>query len=101
MKRLAAVVLLLMSATLTQAQTYPSRSVTLVVPYPLSGPTDIRGASRMTKTYKLMAANAPPAISDSLSRIVQQAIRYESKHAVLLEIFTESGIGTLIGAEIV
>ncbi len=67
------------------AQEYPSRAVTLVVPYPISGPTDIRGASRMTKTYKLMAANAPPAISDTLSRIVQQAIRYESKHPVVLE----------------
>ncbi len=99
MKRLAAVVLLLMSATLTQAQTYPSRSVTLVVPYPLSGPTDIRGASRMTKTYKLMAANAPPAISDSLSRIVQQAIRYESKHAVLLE--RQPGGATTRGAQYV
>ena len=85
MTRIVSLVLILLGAAVTQAQTYPSRAVTLVVPYPLSGPTDIRGASRMTKTYKLMAANAPPAISDSLSRIVQQAIRYESKHAVLLE----------------
>lgn len=77
--------LMLVTAAIAQAQTYPSRAVTLVVPYPISGPTDIRGASRMTKTYKLMAANAPPAISDTLSRIVQQAIRYESKHPVLLE----------------
>jgi tripartite-type tricarboxylate transporter receptor subunit TctC len=68
-----------------RAQSYPVRDVTLVVPYPLSGPTDIRGTSRMTKTYKLMAANAPPAISDTLARVVQQAIRYESKHSVHLE----------------
>jgi tripartite-type tricarboxylate transporter receptor subunit TctC len=78
-------------------QSYPSRAVTLVVPYPLSGPTDIRGASRMTKTYKLMAANAPPAISDTLSRIVQQAIRYESKHPVLLE--RQPGGATTRGAQ--
>ncbi len=80
-----------------QAQSYPSRAVTLVVPYPLSGPTDIRGASRMTKTYKLMAANAPPSISDTLSRIVQQAIRYESKHPVLLE--RQPGGATTRGAQ--
>lgn len=79
------------------AQPYPSRAVTLVVPYPLSGPTDIRGASRMTKTYKLMAANAPPAISDTLSRIVQQAIRYESKHPVLVE--RQPGGATTRGAQ--
>jgi tripartite-type tricarboxylate transporter receptor subunit TctC len=79
------------------AQAYPSRAVTLVVPYPLSGPTDIRGASRMTKTYKLMAANAPPAISDTLSRIVQQAIRYESKHPVLIE--RQPGGATTRGAQ--
>ena len=78
-------------------QSYPSRAVTLVVPYPLSGPTDIRGASRMTKTYKLMAANAPPAISDTLSRIVQQAIRYESKHPVLIE--RQPGGATTRGAQ--
>jgi tripartite-type tricarboxylate transporter receptor subunit TctC len=53
----------------------------------------------MTKTYKLMAANAPPAISDTLSRIVQQAIRYESKHAVLLE--RQPGGATTRGAQYV
>lgn len=77
--------LMLLPGATAQAQEYPSRPVTLVVPYPISGPADIRGASRMTKTYKLMAANAPPAISDTLSRIVQQAIRHESKYPVLLE----------------
>lgn len=81
------------------AQEYPARAVTLVVPYPLSGPTDIRGASRMTKTYKLMAANAPPAISDTLSRVVQQAIRYASKHPVLLE--RQPGGATTRGAQYV
>ena len=86
-----------LSATALRAQEYPARAVTLVVPYPLSGPTDIRGASRMTKTYKLMAANAPPAISDTLSRIVQQAIRYESKHLVQLD--RQPGGATTRGAQ--
>ena len=92
-------ILMLLTAAIAQAQTYPSRAVTLVVPYPISGPTDIRGASRMTKTYKLMAANAPPAISDTLSRIVQQAIRYESKHPVLLD--RQPGGATTRGAQLV
>ena len=94
--RIAFILTLLLAFT-AQAQEYPSRTVTLVVPYPLSGPTDIRGASRMTKTYKLMAAHAPPAISDTLSRIVQQAIRYESKHPVLLE--RQPGGATTRGAQ--
>jgi len=50
-------------------------TVRVIVPYPISGPTDIRGTSRMTKTYKLMAANAPPAISDTLGRLVTDALR--------------------------
>ncbi len=94
------VILILLWSALTlnaKADEYPSRAITLVVPYPLSGPTDIRGASRMTKTYKLMAANAPPAISDTLARIVQQAIRYESKHAVLLD--RQPGGATTRGAQ--
>ena len=97
MPRFIVFVLTLLLAFTVQAQEYPSRTVTLVVPYPLSGPTDIRGASRMTKTYKLMAAHAPPAISDTLSRIVQQAIRYESKHPVLLE--RQPGGATTRGAQ--
>lgn len=90
-------VLTLLVSLMAHAQEYPSRAVTLVVPYPLSGPTDIRGTSRMTKTYKLMAATAPPSISDTLSRIVQQAIRYESKHPVLLE--RQPGGATTRGAQ--
>jgi tripartite-type tricarboxylate transporter receptor subunit TctC len=89
--------LMLSPALQAAAQEYPARAVTLVVPYPISGPTDIRGASRMTKTYKLMAANAPPAISDTLSRIVQQAIRYDSKFPVNLE--RQPGGATTRGAQ--
>jgi tripartite-type tricarboxylate transporter receptor subunit TctC len=97
MLRLIAACLMVFASLPAPAQEYPSRPVTLVVPYPISGPTDIRGASRMTKTYKLIAANAPPAISDTLSRIVQQAIRYESKHPVLLE--RQPGGATTRGAQ--
>jgi tripartite-type tricarboxylate transporter receptor subunit TctC len=99
MLRLISIILLFQTAQIANAQEYPARAVTLVVPYPLSGPTDIRGASRMTKTYKLMAANAPPAISDTLSRIVQQAIRYESRYPVLLE--RQPGGATTRGAQYV
>jgi tripartite-type tricarboxylate transporter receptor subunit TctC len=99
MKRSLVLILVQFVALAAHAQEYPSRAVTLVVPYPLSGPADIRGASRMTKTYKLMAANAPPAISDTLSRIVQQAILYESKHPVLLQ--RQSGGATTRGAQFV
>jgi tripartite-type tricarboxylate transporter receptor subunit TctC len=81
------------------AQSYPARTVTLVMPFPLSGPTDIRGTTRMTKTYKLIAAHAPPAITDTLSRIVQQAIRNESRHPVLLE--RHPGGATTRGAQYV
>ncbi len=49
--RLSVLMLMLLLPATTVALEYPARVVTLVVPYPLSGPTDIRGASRMTKTY--------------------------------------------------
>lgn len=87
---------LLWQALGAAAETYPARDIKLVVPYPISGPSDIRGSTRMTKSYKIIAANAPPAVSDTLSLIVQQALRHESKHAVILE--RHSGGATVRGA---
>src|SRR5687767_15197164 len=64
---------------------FPAKTVKVVVPYPISGPSDIRGTSRLTKTYKLMAQHAPPPISDVLAAMVAQAIRGGSQHPVVLE----------------
>lgn len=64
---------------------FPLKPVRIVVPFPVSGPTDIRGSSRMTRTYRLIAEHAPPSISDSLARLVAQAIRAESRHGAMLE----------------
>lgn len=64
---------------------YPAKPVRIIVPYPISGPTDIRGASRLTRTYKLVAQNAPPAVSDLLARIVQRAVQTGTAQTVALE----------------
>jgi len=67
------------------AEPFPEKPVKIVNPYPISGPTDIRGTSRMTKTYKLIALNAPPSISDTLARLAARAIGAGSRHPVVLE----------------
>lgn len=67
------------------ADPFPEKSVKIVIPYPISGPSDIRGTTRITKTYKLIALNAPPSISDTLARVVAQAIGAGSRHPVVLE----------------
>jgi tripartite-type tricarboxylate transporter receptor subunit TctC len=68
-----------------QAQPFPSKPVKIVIPYPISGPTDVRGTSRMSRSYRLMAPNAPPAISDTLARLAAQALRADTRHPVVLE----------------
>lgn len=55
-----------------------------MVPYPLSGPTDVRGAARLTKLYKIMSENAPPSISDILARHVARALESEYAQPVKL-----------------
>jgi len=78
------------------AETFPTKPLRIVVPYPISGPTDIRGISRMSRSYRLVASNAPPAISDALARIVAQSLRVNTSAPVRLE--RQPGGGTTRGA---
>jgi tripartite-type tricarboxylate transporter receptor subunit TctC len=99
--RCAAFLLLLapIAGPVAAADSFPAKPVKVVVPYPISGPTDIRGTSRLTKTYKLMAQHAPPPISDTLAGMVAQAIRAGSSQTVVLE--RQPGGATTRGAHAV
>jgi tripartite-type tricarboxylate transporter receptor subunit TctC len=64
------------------AHSFPSKPVRIVIPYPITGPPDIRGASRITPRDRLIAHSAPPPISDALAHIAAQAIH---PHPAMLE----------------
>lgn len=76
---------LALHAGVAGGQPFPTRSIEIVIPYAVSGPTDIRGTSRLTKMYKLIAQNAPPPISDRLARIAADAIESGTEHTVKLD----------------
>jgi tripartite-type tricarboxylate transporter receptor subunit TctC len=67
------------------AQAFPEKPVRIVVPYSISGPTDVRGTSRMSRSYRMMASTAPPPISDTLARTAAIAIQADSRQKVVLE----------------
>jgi len=68
-----------------RAEPYPIKPVKIVIPYPISGPPDIRGTQRMSRTYRTLASNAPPPISDTLARIAAHAIQPDTAYPVVLE----------------
>ncbi len=73
-----------LGATAAWAQPFPEKPVKIVVPYSISGPTDVRGTSRMSRSYRMMAATAPPPITDTLARTVAIALA-DSRQKVVLE----------------
>jgi tripartite-type tricarboxylate transporter receptor subunit TctC len=74
-----------LGAPATWAEPFPGKPVRIVVPYPISGPTDVRGTPRMSRSYRMMAATAPPAISDILARTAAIALSAETPQRVVLE----------------
>jgi tripartite-type tricarboxylate transporter receptor subunit TctC len=64
---------------------FPGKPVKIIVPYSISGPTDVRGTSRMSRSYRMMASTAPPPISDTLARTAALAIRSDTRQRVELE----------------
>jgi len=66
--------------------------VMLLVPYPLTGPREIQGADRTTRTYRAVAAHAAPPITDLIADQVAYAIAGRGEYRVLRE--RTSGLGT-------
>jgi tripartite-type tricarboxylate transporter receptor subunit TctC len=67
------------------AQPFPGQPIRIVVPYSISGPTDVRGTPRMTRSYRMMASTAPPPISDMLARAATIALGAGTRQKVAFE----------------
>jgi tripartite-type tricarboxylate transporter receptor subunit TctC len=72
-----------LGAAATRAEPFPAKEIRIVVPYSISGPTDVRGTSRMSRSFRMMAASGPPAISDTLAQTAALGIRAGGQRVVL------------------
>ena len=78
------------------AETFPSRPVTIVLPYPVSGPSDIQGTPRLSRVDRMIARHAPPSITDVLAQTAAWAIQADTTQSVALE--RRAGAATARGA---
>ena len=53
---------------------YPERPLTMVIPFPVTGSTDISGIPRITKLARVMQRVAAPLLTDRLVAEVQQSL---------------------------
>lgn len=67
------------------AAAYPARQVTLVVPFPASGPADIAGTNAITRLLKLMQAHSAPALTDILANRIRGELGASLGSPVVLE----------------
>jgi len=65
------------------AQSYPHKPISLIVPFPVSGPQEIFGTARASKLFALAASHSPPALTDVLARSVAQSLTALGQPVVL------------------
>lgn len=81
MKRIASTAAVLAVALLTTpapvavaAEAVDRRPVTLLVPYPITGPREIQSSDRITRRYRAVAAHASPPITDAMASMIEAAL---------------------------
>src|SRR5882757_7658693 len=71
--RAAAAAVLLALAACSHAA-YPERPVTLILPFPATGSTDISGIPRISKLARIMQTVSTPSLTDTMVQQIQQSL---------------------------
>lgn len=65
---------LVLASIATARAAYPERPVTLILPFPGTGSTDIAGIPRITKLARIMQNVSAPSLTDNMVQDIQQSL---------------------------